>query len=259
MLVWFVSPAWRRFDVTRLALAQRAHLCGELAARGIDATCVVVADDENLEIAAAFGFDTVERDNEFLGRKFNDGIEHALRAGADVVVVMGSDDWLHVDAFDRLPLAEAAIPVPTAEQPAVTWTPGPEIVTGAGITIVDLERGLVRRCRSRGRSGCVPWLINRAALEPSFGRPIRETQQRGTDFALVLGLELQPTWVVHDPHPLCRVDFKSSTNINDFASTSGALADGPLLADPWSLLTEKYPAELVEMARDTHRAMAVTA
>lgn len=259
MNVWLVSPAWRRFDVTRLALSQRAHLRGELAGRGVDAHAVVVADDENLEVAREFGFDTVEQNNEFLGRRFNDGIEHALREGADVVVVLGSDDWLHVDAFDRLPAGEAQIPVPTAENPVVSWTPGPEIVTGEGLLVVDLQGGVARRCRSRSRGGAVPWLIPRAALEPSFGRPIRETQQRGIDFALWIGLGVTPTRVTHDPHPLCRVDFKSAVNINDFEATSGALADGPLLDDPWSALAEKYPLELVDLARSTHETLAVAA
>ena len=37
----------------------------------------MVADDENLDTAAELGFATVERDNRFLARKYNDGIQLA--------------------------------------------------------------------------------------------------------------------------------------------------------------------------------------
>jgi glycosyltransferase involved in cell wall biosynthesis len=254
-----VSPAWRRYDVTRVALAQRAHLQGELADRGIEAVSVVVADDENLDIAREYGCVTVEQNNDMLGRRFNDGIHAALELGADIVVVLGSDDWLHPDAFDRLPAAQAPEPTLTADAQAITWTPGPEMVVGAGITVVDLPGARARRCRSRSRTGCVPWLLPRRALEPSGGRPVRETQQRGIDFSLFLGLQVQPTIVVHDPHPLCRVDFKSDTNLNSFDETAGALADGPIVTDPWTMLATAYPEHLVDLARTTHEQMAAVA
>src|SRR3954464_9355536 len=100
--VWLCIPAWRRFAVTRLCLAQKKHLVRHLAARGITASVVVVADDENLDIAAEYGFDTVEQKN-VLGLKVNDGIEYACDNDADYVAFVGSDDWIHPDFFDSLP------------------------------------------------------------------------------------------------------------------------------------------------------------
>lgn len=252
MRVCLVSPAWRRFAVTRLALAQRAHLCGVLAGRGHEATSVIVADDDNLDIASELGFHTVERDNEFLGRRFNDGVEWACRQWeADVVVTIGSDDWMHPDCFDRMPLGQALPRVPTDAEPTVvqSFPPGPEVVAGRTITLVDLGSGRGRVCRARNRHGVIPWLIHRAALEPSGFRPIPETQQKGIDGALIAGLNCSPEWVFHDPHDVARVDFKSDTNLNSFALIAGAIGDGPELADPWALLAEHYPAELVRGAQ----------
>lgn len=259
-MLWFVSPAWRRFDVTRLALEQRAHLCGVLAARGIDAQGVVVADDDNLDIAREHGFETVEQNNDYLGRRFNDGIEYACNeGGATVVVLIGSDDWAHESVFDRLPVENPDPPVPTAEEPSVSWREAPEIVAGRTITLVDLLTGRLARCRRDRGNGTIPWLIHRAALEPSAFRPIRETQQIGTDQALVSGLGIRPQWVYTDPHDLARVDFKSDTNLNRFDSIVATIGVGPVETDPWSLLADWYPLGLVNKARLLSESLAVSA
>ena len=77
-------------------------MCNELAANGIKADCVVIADDENLDIAKQYGFHTVERDNEFLGRRFNDGHELAGKLGFDFSTPVGSDMFLDSELFFRL-------------------------------------------------------------------------------------------------------------------------------------------------------------
>jgi len=258
MRLVFVQAAWRRYEVTRLALAQRAHLCGELAGRGIEATAVIVADDDNLAIAAEFGFATVERDNAQLGRKFNDGLEHAcVELEADYVVLIGSDDWMHIDLLDHLPLGLAPPRVPSAESPVVFWNDAPEAVTGREIALVDLEHGRMRRCRARGRYGVIPWVFPRAALEPSGFRPIKDALNIGIDGSLIAGLGVRPEWVFTDPHDLCRVDFKSATNLNGYAKITGAIGYGEEEPDPWSLLAERYPTELVELAQETSARMRV--
>lgn len=256
MRIVFVSAAWRRYEVTRLALAQRAHLCGELAGQGHEATCVVVADDDNLDIAAEHGFETLERPNDQLGRKFNDGLEHAARElNADYLVLIGSDDWVHIDVFDRLPLDECREKFPTEDEPVVVWSPAPEAVTGREIALVDLEEGRLQRCRARGRYGVIPWVFPRKALEPSGFRPVRDELNIGIDGSLIAGLGVQCEWVFHDPHDLCRVDFKSATNLNSYEKIAAAIGYGDEEPDPWALLTERYPADLVEMARETCEAV----
>lgn len=255
--VWFVSPAWRRFSVTRLALAQRRWLCDELAARGLTANGVIVADDENLEIAAEFGFATVELGNEYLGARFNAGIEYAcVEGGADFIVHIGSDDWAHPDLFKKLPATVAGPPELTADSPVVFWDGSPEALTGWEITIVDLRVGRMQRCRVRGRYGVIPWVLPRKLLEPSGFRPIHDRLNRGIDGSLIAVMRVRPTWVFHDPHPLCRVDFKSEMNLTPYPGLAANLGVGAEVDDPWSALAEQYPADLVELARATHMEMA---
>jgi hypothetical protein len=74
-------------------------VCNELAKQGIKADCVVVADDENLDIAKQYGFHTVERDNQFLGRRFNDGHEFAGKSGFDFSAPVGSDMFVDHKLF----------------------------------------------------------------------------------------------------------------------------------------------------------------
>lgn len=239
MNVWLVSPAWGRFAVTRLALAQRAHLIGELASRGVDATCVVIADDENLDVARGHGFATIEMDNTDVGRKWNAGISYACEHGADFVTVVGSDNWVHADLFE--------FPEQPPRRP-------PVVLTGRRMAFVDLPRGVMQVCHFRGKWGVIPWLLPRQALAPSKFNPIKPGQMRGLDGNLAVGLKLRPDWLFHDPHDLCRVDFKSSTNLTSYAALEHVAVSR--IADPWALLADRYPADLVEMARDTSMLLA---
>lgn len=258
MRLVLVMPAWRRFDVTRLVLAQRAHLRGVLAGRGVDAVTLVVADDDNLDIAAGMGAETLERPNVPLGRKWNDGLEHACRdLDADFVTVVGSDDWVHPDVFDRLPADTAADPMPSDDNPVVFWDrPGaPEAVAGREIALVDLPTGRLRRCESRSKWGVIPWVFPRVALEPSGCRPVTDQAVKGLDGSLAAGLGVAPSWVFHDPNPVARVDFKSDTNLNSFDLISGAIGVGDTV-EPWGLLAAYYPQPLVDQARDLAEALA---
>jgi glycosyltransferase involved in cell wall biosynthesis len=238
--LWFVTAAHGRYDVTRLALAQRAHLRGVLAGRGIDLRCVVVAEDANLAVAEEFGFDTLEHPNNPLGAKVNAGIEYACEQDADWVCWCGSDDWMHADLFANLPTGER-----------------PPIVSGRMIAIVDLEQPRLQRLTVRTNVGAPPWLIPRWALQTSGFRPIREDKERGLDGSLVVGMENKPEWIFRDPHDLCRVDFKSAESMSPY-SMFGSLAFGAEV-DPWVALADRYPADLVEMAAETSNLLAVAA
>lgn len=249
-MVWLVTAAWRRYDVTRLCLAQWAHLRGELAGRGIHLNAVVVADDQNLDTAAEHGFDTVEQNNTWLGRKFNDGLEHACRNGAEYVVLIGSDDWIHESMFDRLPLPAAVLPEIGPDRPVVVGRSAAEIITGRRIGMVNLETGRLLRCVSHGRYGVIPWIIHRRALEPSGFRPVNEQLERGVDGSLIAGLRMRPMWVFTDPHELCRVDFKSAVNLTSYRKVKRTPRVPQIEeTDPWTPLAELYPAHLVDQAR----------
>lgn len=75
----FVVPVHGRLPLARICLRQLRRTCDALIEHGIDATAVVVGDADNLAALdpAGLGFGTVERDNRFLSRKFNDGIDVA--------------------------------------------------------------------------------------------------------------------------------------------------------------------------------------
>src|SRR6185369_1212836 len=108
--LWFVTPAFRRFELSQVCFAQRAAAIKRLDELGIDASCVVVADDENLDIARSFGFAVVEVDNRWLGRRFNEGYAFAAEEGVDYIVPIGSDSWLDTEFFaDGLPAGRGVL------------------------------------------------------------------------------------------------------------------------------------------------------
>jgi hypothetical protein len=217
---WLVIPARGRTAVTRLCFAELAWLQGVLLSRGVACRPVVVADDENVDVAAEHGFDVLEV-AEPLGGKVNAGFAYALEQGADYVAFSGSDDWLHPDLFDELD--------------------GVRVRAGKTLCVVDLERGRLRHVNT-GMSQAVPWLIP-AVLAAS--KPLPAGLTRGSDFMLRQTLPKVRYWDMWDPHGLCRVDFKTDTNMTPYAGYAH-LSRGE--QDAWETLSDRYPARLVEMA-----------
>jgi glycosyltransferase involved in cell wall biosynthesis len=236
--VCIFSAAYRRLAVTRLVLQQRQRLCGELAGCGIDATMLIAADDENLDIAAEYGCDTVEAPNLPLGRKCNIGLHHAARTGVDYIVWVGSDDWIHPDVFQ--PLLERA----AGKRPA--------IVTGSRLALVNLQTGRLQRVASPSKYGAIPWLIDRRLFTTRTVVPIKPELKRGLDGALVRGLRhahLDFEWVFHDPHDFRCVDFKSDQNITPYKALAKHLGTAP--EEPaWDTLAGWFDADLVAAARE---------
>lgn len=76
--LWFIVPAHGRLSLARICLEQLRRTCDALIREGINATAVVIADDENLDTARELGFGTAERDNSATSAKYNDGIQLAL-------------------------------------------------------------------------------------------------------------------------------------------------------------------------------------
>jgi len=240
--IWFVSPAWRRYEVTRMVLAQRRHCMNVLERRGFETGSVIVADDDNLDIAREYGMDTVEHANIPLGRKTNAGLRYAGEQGADWIVYVGSDDWVHPDLFGAIPA-----------EPQTRRTP--EIITGRRIAIVDLITGRLTTFHAPGRYGVIPWIVPRAALEGCGFAPITNSVRRGLDGSFVRGLAVRPEWRFEDPHPYCRVDFKTPMNLTSYETLRRALGH-QAEEDAWEALGRYYPAELVELARKTQVEVA---
>lgn len=256
MNVWLVSPAWRRYSVTRLALAERRWLCDELAKRGHEAHSVIVADDDNLDIAREFGFHALWWKNDDLGEKFNAGFRFAAQNGADVFVHIGSDDWVHPSVFDVLDVLDLSRPPmwDSAVNTSAVWRDAPCIVTQRSVSLVDMASGVMQRCTVKNRFGVIPWLMPRNLLEADDFAPIPAGQHRGIDGALVTGLSLRPNWVFQDPATDTLVDFKSETNLTPFRSLAGSLGDGEPVAI--SELARSYPADLVALAEERCMATA---
>jgi hypothetical protein len=92
--ILMVTPAFKRFELAEICFDQRKLVHEALAKQGIEANTVVIANDENLEVARANGFLTVEAPNYELGRKFNDGHEVAGKEGFTYSLPIGSDSWV---------------------------------------------------------------------------------------------------------------------------------------------------------------------
>jgi hypothetical protein len=110
--LWFCVPVAGRERLTGICLRQLRRTCDSLTQEGVDATAVIVGDDTNLDTAHELGFATVERDNQYLSRKFNDGMQLACDRRynprpADYVVPLGSDDWVDHNIFLDLPALSA--------------------------------------------------------------------------------------------------------------------------------------------------------
>jgi hypothetical protein len=227
MTIWFVTPAFRRYELSAVCFAQRRRVIDILAERGIAARCVVVADDENIDLALEQGFDVVEQDNEWLGRKFNDGIEYACRNGASRVVPIGSDSWIDPAYFLPLPLRD------------VTRTSGLYCVVEADrmaeINVDDIK-------------GAGPYVLDRRPLSFSKFRPARDDIKRGVDRSTIKGIRMQLRWRRHDVHPFQYVGFRGIPHLTPYAGLVDKWGVREH-SDPWSILARYYPLDLVERAR----------
>jgi glycosyltransferase involved in cell wall biosynthesis len=233
--LWFVTPAWGRFALSAACFDQRLQVIDVLRRLGVDAHCVVVADDENLELARARGFDTVERDNEWLGRRFNDGIQYAGEHGADWIVPIGSDSWIDPAYLFPLPRDGRAR---TSRMYAV--------VTVDRISHLTVERG-----------GAGPYIIPADVLRASGFRPSKDLISRGVDASTLAGLD-PVKWEYRDQHPLQYVGFRGTPHLTAYSKLWyywGVREE----QNPAEQLARAYPPELVSAAMAALEQPASTA
>lgn len=235
--VWFVTPAWQRYALTAVCLEQRLRVIERLAQEGIEGRCVVVADDENLDIARGFGFDVVERDNEWLGRRFNDGMEYAGRHGATWIVPIGSDSWIDPEYLLPLPM------------PGVTRT-------AAQYAVVASDR--IAACAVQNASGAGPYLFHRDLLALSGFRPAKDAIRRHVDSSTIAGLRSSPNWRWRKVHPFQYVGFRGTPHITPYSRLVAKWGKAEH-SDPAVWLTRSYPADLVERALAALGPVAVAA
>jgi glycosyltransferase involved in cell wall biosynthesis len=224
MSIWFVTPAWQRFELTAVCLEQRHQVIKHLVSHGIDAYCVVIADDENLDTARAFGFDTVEQDNTGLGRKFNDGMEYAAKHGADWIVPIGSDSWIDPAYF---------LPLPTKTRTSMFYS--------------AVEAHRLAELKVRGK-GAGPYMFSRDLLKSSRFRPADDNLMRGIDGSTLRGIRSAIRWEQRNLHPLQYVGFRGKPHLTDYAKLWQKWGTQER-TNPWELLAQHYDPSLVERAR----------
>jgi hypothetical protein len=242
--LWFCVPAHGRAALTRICLTQLRRTCDALEREGIAATAVVVADDQNLTTAHHLGFATVERENTYLARKFNDGIQLACDPRynprpADFVVPFGSDDWADHRIFFALP--------------------APNEMVGFQRLAVVREDGLELTTRHLGYSGGSGIRIYPRELMAGLSyRPADEDLKRACDTSILTNLRLHHgdnMKVMHyHLHDYQIVDWKSPSeqmNSYDTLGVHQATASG----DPFVTLADVYPAEALADMRQHYASV----
>ena len=240
--LFFVVPARGRLALTEVCLRQLRRTCDELSEKGIQASAVVIADDENLEVAHSLGFGTVERDNDFLGAKFNDGFEAAGREGVDYAVALGSDDW--VDAT----WVAAFLPPPDVVRCSRLMS----MVDETGETLSELKVGY------EGGHGIR--VYPRALLERARLRPAEEFRRRAVDTSTLTNLKRVSGGALRvsyfDTDALAVVDWKSPREqLNPSESCARYATGGP--SDPFEVLAGRFPDEALGEMRDVYVREAV--
>lgn len=240
----FIVPAFGRFDLTAVCLRQLRRTCDALAGHGIHADAIVVADDGNLDIARLLDFGTIRRNNDALGRRFNDGIQLACDPRynplpADYVVPCGSDDWVDHRILHRLP--------------------APDTVLGfQHASFVSEDGRQLSEVHLNYRGGVGVRVYPRALMALLGYRPAEEDRKRACDTSILIEVkrafrqrhkrELRIEY--GDQHPSQVVDWKSpGEQINAYVDITSRYQHTPA-GDPFDALTGIYPAEaLAEMAR----------
>ena len=157
----------------------------------------MVGDDRRFQaLAAELGFAWVYARNEPLGRKWNDGYQHAcLTLNADYVVPFGSDDVAHPSFFQDLPADERIV---CTRQSAIVSPDGSRIA----LLNIPYEGGDGIR------------VFPRRVLERLHWRPCLDDRHRAIDGSITTNLTLAgtpPRWLYRNNDPLAIVDFKTTT------------------------------------------------
>ena len=236
--LWFVVPAHGRVSLTAICLRQLRRTCDALSEIGIEATAVIVADDENLDTARELGFGRVERDNRFLSRRFNDGIQLACDPiynprPADYVVPCGSDDWVDYRILLELPPPDTVLGF---QRLSFVRPDGREITA----TCVDYV------------GGCGIRVYPRQVVERADYRPADEDRVRACDTSILVNTRkaYPDVRIVHreiDPRQI--VDWKSADEQVTSYEAIFARHRGHRQRNPFDVLADVFPAKsLREMA-----------
>lgn len=252
--IWFISPAWKRYEISRITFAQRAWALARMRERGVAAEACVIADDENLDLAREHGFATVERPNEVtrgrhvveaLGAKFNDGYLFAASEGVDYVCPIGSDSWLDpafILRYITSPFAKLDHEVIYSRHYAVVRPDGKRraqlLVTYEGGTTMFYPTGALKACGYK---------------------PIPDEAKRGCDGHTIASIKAggEPKFVVCENHTLETVSFQSELQVTNYDALIDRWGVGET-DKPFAGLHDHYPETLVQQVRKFYRDRATS-
>lgn len=240
----FVTPAHGRLAVSEVCLSQRALALEQLRVEGFHASSIVVACDENLDLAGSLGMETVEVDNEYLGRRWNAGYARAHELGATHVCPVGSDSMLDPAWIVR------ALPVPKRREIVFSRHYAMVRQDGAELACLYVDRG------PYGTSFCFPT----AMLERLRFEPVDPLIARGCDSSTFRNLRKggQIRMVQSEVHEFDTLSLRSEVQISDYGRLVNAYGRW-VSEDPWSYLEAVYPASVVDAARSLYAKVPVAA
>ncbi len=240
----FVVPVHGRLGLAAICLRQLRRTCDALEEGGVKAGAVVISSARGLrelDPVESFGFAAVKRDNQFLSRRFNDGIQLATdprftAEPADYVVPCGSDDWVDHRLFlEPLPSPDTVV--------GFQWMSFvDETGTQISSTFLDYQGGSGIR------------IIPREVVEPLGYRPADEDRERGCDTSILRNLRVEHRgelkiehWHLHNRQI---VDWKTRGQQLNSYQTVTAMRRSEADQDPFVALAEHYPAEALEEMHD---------
>lgn len=232
----FVTPAYGRYELTAICLEQRKRLIKDLRERGIDATCIVIANDENLDTAKDLGFLTVERNNLFLGRRFNDGFALAAKQGIDLIHPIGSDSWVDATLFEHLPQNTC------------------EITTGLNYAVINPKATYRAELQIIYSLGIGYTFCTELAKEVDY-RPCGEFLKRGCDTATHDILQMfggrRTYW---GGHSLQHVGFHSDEEqVTDLENLMNKF-ECNITFNPWLNMDKHYDTDLIDRMKALHKS-----
>lgn len=237
--LWFVMPVHGRQQLASICLRQLRRTCDALTENGIDATAVVIGQDADLDAAFEMGFGTVSRDNQFVSRKFNDGIQLACDPAynprpADFVMPIGSDDWIDWRIIRPSILPEAD-----------------EIVGFQHISFVRGDGLEITKTFLNVTGGCGMRLYPASLLKAVGYRPAEEDLYRGCDTSILTRVRISRpnVKVMHvDIDPRQIVDWKTpGAQLNEYEQVMRRHSvNSEAGSDPFDELDPFFPSEALD-------------
>jgi len=235
--VCLITPAHGRPDLTNIILKQRRRMCDQLHREdGIHVDSIIIANDQNLDIAKTHGFQTIERDNTQLGRRFNDGIEAAYHQGFDYITPAGSDDLIHPDLLSSLP-GDGSIHTPRC------------------CTIIREDGLLAATLRISYEGAAGTRTYPRHIFDRVGPRPAADHKPHGCDTSILEHIThtLGPQrWAyIEDPHLV--IAPKTGVQLNSFRNVAQSYAVA-YHTNPWQQLHAWYPLDTERQLRRYYQA-----